>query len=1005
VDADLKAMARQLARSRIAGPAPKSAAGIAPARAAVPSPFTQQLKAFPWAALPVPGRNPDNRPGITLNPSFGTPAFLDGRSLSVPKSFPDAQGLAASPGARALAYFQANRELFKLRDPAAELNLHEQHIDGLGSRHETFQQVLEGVPVWNGRITAHFDKAGALYAVNACYPPTPVLPNGTGWSLAENKAVARAVADLALQSRLEDFDPETRALLEYAGPTAERNIWLDPESGAAHRAWRVEIRPNLCERWRYFIDGASGTILEKYNASNADGPKTANAKDLLGTTRALNTYQVGSTYYLIDGTRQGFSTRLGLPGNPRGALWTMSAANTDLLRVGQVTSTNNTWNDPAAVSAHYNMARVYEYYLKTFNRLGIDGAGGNMIAAVHVTENGKAMDNAYWNGKLMAYGDGNRLFKSLARALDVTGHEMTHGVIEATVNLGYRNQSGALNESLADVFGVMIDREDWKIGEDVVTPLSSSTGALRDLQDPHNGGSGPSDPHWQPSHMLEYVKATLADDNGGVHVNNGIPNHACYLIANSIGRDKTEQIYYRVLDARYLNPGSQFLDMRLGAVRAATDLYGENSPEVAAVREGFTAVGIGSATSNDIPTPRPPDREPATGPQFVAYIGAKTGDSSLYLAKPGVSGDTDITHLTTTQVFTGSGRSVAVSADGALILFIDTKHALRAIDAAGERTVGPTGAWNSVALSPDGTLAAVTTVEPDGKIHLIDLAHPEQSRALQLYTPSAGQGAQTNNVVNADALEFDASGESILYDALNRVPQSQGNPIEFWNANLIELKSGVITPFLPSLPEGVSVGNPSFARTSSMNVVFDLIDESSGSFSVVAADLYTGSFRVLDSNAVVPGEPRYSTRDDKVVFTHATGSALNVFQITLAKDKITPVGKAVSYIANAQKPIWLVKASRPLDLPTPGAGNPAAFGLIPEADGGLRLELPEPSEIKVTVYDAEGRLRGELGRGRREAGSHRLAWNVSGPHGIYLVRLEAVPNAGPARTFIMKAVR
>src|SRR5690606_2198444 len=199
-------------------------------------------------------------------------------------------------------------------------------------------------------------------------------------------------------------------------------------------AWLVEIRPNLVERWRYFIDGASGAILEKYNATNSDGPASANATDLMGTMRAINTYQVGSNYYLIDGTRQGFS-RTGLPNNPRGALWTLNASNTDLVRVNQVISANNTWTDPAAVSAHYNLARVYEYYLNTFNRRGIDGAGGTMIAAVHVTMNGRAMDNAYWNGKLMAYGDGSRTFKSLARALDVAGHEMTHGVIEATVNL------------------------------------------------------------------------------------------------------------------------------------------------------------------------------------------------------------------------------------------------------------------------------------------------------------------------------------------------------------------------------------------------------------------------------------------------------------------------------------------------------------------------------------------------------------------------------------------
>lgn len=1002
-DAELKAIANKLALTRppalakAAGPMAPGATAPGTPVAGAPSLQTvlrnRFVQAGPPAALPVPGRASANGPGFSWMAANGTPAYLDGRSLRAPAAA-GTQALTAAPGDRAMEYFRANKDLLKLQDPSAELRYQKQFTDGRGCRHEIFQQMYQGVPIWNGQINAHFDGKGALYAMNAHYAPTPA-PLG-GWRLDAKTAIDRATADLALKTPIEDLPAETRALLEYTGPAAEKNVWMEDGGGPAHFAWRVEIRPDFCHLWRYFIDAASGDILEKYDAANADGPKTASAQDLFGTQRTINTYQVGSTYYLIDGTRKSFNTS-GLPGSPKGALWTMNAGKTDLAKLNQITSTNNTWTDQASVSAHYNMAKVYEYYLNTHNRNAIDGAGGTMIAAVHVTEGGQAMDNAYFNGKLMAYGDGNRIFKPLARALDVTGHEMTHGVIAATINLDYKNQSGALNESLADIFGCLIEGNNWTMGEDVVNDRTHyPTGALRDLADPHNGGKSRSDASWQPAHMLEFVKTTLSDDNGGVHINNGIPNHAAYLIAQAIGREETGKIYYHVLDARYLNPGSQFIDMRLAAVRSATDIYGDTSPEVKAVRDAFTAVGIGSASSNDIPTPRPPDRAPLTGSQFVVVEEAKAGDSSMYLAKSVIAGDTDITHLSKTQIFTGSGRPISVTADGSLVLFVDAKQALRAVDASGERIVDATTAWKSVAVSPDGSKIAATTLQPDAKIHILDLVNPALSKSIALYTPAAGQTTQSNTMSYADAVEFNYTGESIVFDALNSVPQAGGNPLEFWNAYIVDIQSGIITPFLPTLPDGVSVGNPSFAQTTDLNVAFDLIDDYTGTFSVMAADLYLGTYHVLDSNATVPGGPRYSTQDDKIVFTHKTGTTLNVFQLPLAKDKFTAAGKAVSFLANAQRPVWFVRGPRSTGFSLPGTRLPDQYGLAAEAGGALRVDLPGAAAITVAIYDAQGRKLAESARGSYAAGSHRIDWMGPKGAGMYLVRLTARPETGPA---------
>ena len=141
--------------------------------------------------------------------------------------------------------------------------------------------------------------------------------------------------------------------------------------------------------------------------------------------------------------------------------------------------------------------------------------GGNILAFFNVAElNGSgdpvSMENAFWNGAAMWYGNGGSSFKELARGLDVGGHEMTHGVVEKTANLVYQDESGALNESFADIFGAMIDRDDWRMGEDVMQPGASPSGALRDLSNPANGdtpggGNNLGGDFWQPGHVNQKI--------------------------------------------------------------------------------------------------------------------------------------------------------------------------------------------------------------------------------------------------------------------------------------------------------------------------------------------------------------------------------------------------------------------------------------------------------------------------------------------------------------------
>ena len=185
-----------------------------------------------------------------------------------------------------------------------------------------------------------------------------------------------------------------------------------------------------------------------------------------------------------------------------------------------------------------------------------------------------------------------RCLEPLAACLDVAAHEFTHGVISYESNLIYQNQSGALNESLSDIMAAMVDRDDWLLGEDCTR---IEPGFLRSLSTPGMGSS------WQPAHMSEYrqLPNTDAGDQGGVHVNSGIPNRAAYLIAEglsiegigeSIGRDKTEQIFYRALTM--LTRDAEFIDAAAVSLAEAEALYGVGSTEARAVEDAWESVGV-----------------------------------------------------------------------------------------------------------------------------------------------------------------------------------------------------------------------------------------------------------------------------------------------------------------------------------------------------------------------------------------------------------------------------
>lgn len=243
-----------------------------------------------------------------------------------------------------------------------------------------------------------------------------------------------------------------------------------------------------------------------------------------------------------------------------------------------------------------------DFYGTVFERNSIDGRGMRLDGYVH---RGVRYNNAFWDGQEMVFGDGDGLvFTDFTLSLDVIAHELTHGVTEFTANLEYHNQSGALNESVSDVFGSLVkqwslqqtaDEADWLIGAEVFTPQIAAD-ALRSMKSPGKAYDNDligKDP--QPDHMSKFVKLPDTDEGdwGGVHINSGIPNKAFYLTATNIGGFAWEapgHIWYASLLAS--NEFTEFLEFADTTYTQAGQLYGAGSAEQKAVADAWREVGV-----------------------------------------------------------------------------------------------------------------------------------------------------------------------------------------------------------------------------------------------------------------------------------------------------------------------------------------------------------------------------------------------------------------------------
>ena len=256
--------------------------------------------------------------------------------------------------------------------------------------------------------------------------------------------------------------------------------------------------------------------------------------------------------------------------------------------------------DPGADEAYDGLGATFDFYLKVYDRWSVDGQGLPLKGTVHY---GRQYDNAFWNGSQMVFGDGDGVvFNRFTGSVDVIGHELTHGVTQYTANLVYQGQSGALNESVSDCFGSMVKQyqlgqdaadADWLIGAGLFLPSVQGV-ALRSMKDP---GTAYDDPHLgkdpQPAAMSAYVDAT--GDDGGVHINSGIPNRAFYLAATGIGGRSWEGagvFWYDLLTSPTLPAPATCATCGTATAHAAEARFGRGSQQARAVAAAWREVGV-----------------------------------------------------------------------------------------------------------------------------------------------------------------------------------------------------------------------------------------------------------------------------------------------------------------------------------------------------------------------------------------------------------------------------
>ena len=439
----------------------------------------------------------------------------------------------AEAPAIAMQFFTTNRSLFNMTDPAQELEVVKTRTDNRGWKHVRMQQKYKSLRVEGKTYIVHINPEQEVRMVNGDF--LPQIQVNTTPSIDSSVAIANARSDLNTQSNL------------VMSPHAELIIYQF--NNQTYLAWKTVLASEQpLGEFVYYINASNGEIINTYN-------NLQHAMD-------RRTYDAGN------GTSLPGSLRRSEGDGPTG----------DVILDG----------------AHDNAGMVYQFYFNQYGRDSYDDGGATIVSTVHYDNN---YNNAFWSPlrQQMVYGDGDgSTFGPFSEALDVVAHELTHAVTERESDLVYQYQSGALNESLSDIFAALVDADDWMIGEDIYTPGIPGD-ALRYMDNPPMGN--------QPDHMDDYLNTS--SDNGGVHTNSGIPNKAAFLMADggthhgitvtAMGREAMGRVFYAA-NLYYLQSNDGFIEARQATIDAVRSEFPGDVQKENTVQAAWNAVGVADLT-------------------------------------------------------------------------------------------------------------------------------------------------------------------------------------------------------------------------------------------------------------------------------------------------------------------------------------------------------------------------------------------------------------------------
>ncbi len=481
----------------------------------------------------------------------------------------------------------------------------EKDISGAG--HVRYQQTINGIPVEHAIYVVH-TLGGRIFAQNGKWIkdipqslPAATLQESSALTFALQFVNARSYKwqDAGEESFIKKEQNNANATFYPKGQLVFYSGEEDVIPSALRPAYKFDIyASNPVSRQIVFIDAVNGQVLGKrelLHTTNAAGTAVTGYSG----TQTITTDKTGTTSYRLQETGRG-----------KGIQTFNLQKKTNYNTAVDFTDTDNNWNnvntnkDQYATDAHWGAEKTYDYYLNKYGRNSIDNAGFAIKSYVHYSTN---YFNAFWDGTRMTYGDGDASDgnKPLT-ALDVCGHEISHGLTSFTSNLTYSNEPGAMNEGFSDIFGTAIEfyarpsKADWLIGADFYT--------IRSMSNPNA--------YAQPDTYKGSFWYTGTGDYGGVHTNSGVLNFWFYLLSqggsgandngfsynvSGIGVDKAAAIAFRT-NTVYLVSTSQYIDARTYSIQAATDLYGSGSNEVIQTANAWNAVGVGTTA----PPPPPP---------------------------------------------------------------------------------------------------------------------------------------------------------------------------------------------------------------------------------------------------------------------------------------------------------------------------------------------------------------------------------------------------------------